>query len=212
MADIQEILDTESIDSSFNEEGEFRGPRENMAATVGPDENAKIEFYVQMRSWTQRDMEALIVEAAARQIVGRIGESKLTKMIEERCMALVTQKIDAHLAKVTDAIIDQPLTPAFGDKKPVTMREFIGLYPREYLEQHIGSDGKPTQPSSYNNTRTRAEAFVSKFMDSKFKNDIEKATNTAIMEIRQAVDARHKAILAAEKQRFAEALAKVVSP
>ncbi|MFC2248783.1 hypothetical protein ACETRX_04080 [Labrys portucalensis] len=209
---IQEITDTSMLPDNLDEHGEPNQPREAMTATVEPDPKAKIEFHVQMRSWTQSDMEDLIVEAAARQIIGRVADNKLAKMIKERCMALVTEKIDAHLSKITDAIIDQPLTPSFGDKKPVTMREFIGLYPREYLAQTVDRDGKPCQPSSWNDHKSRHQVMVEKFMDAKFKREIEQATNTAIVEIQNVIRNRHAAIIAAEKQRLAEALAKAVAP
>jgi polyhydroxyalkanoate synthesis regulator protein len=77
-----------------------------------------------------RDLEELgpAGEAAAKQIVRVMQIGDLNEKIEERCVALITQKIDAKLEPITTQIIDQPVTPNYGDKKPVTMRELIGLY------------------------------------------------------------------------------------
>jgi hypothetical protein len=116
----------------------------NMEATDQP-KGKGLEFHVSMHGHTFRDMEDLIVNAAAQQIMGWHGEgNKLKKLIEERCVSQVTACADEALAKVTAEIVDQPLTPAFGDKKPITMREFIGLTGREYLTERVDRDGNPS--------------------------------------------------------------------
>ncbi len=176
-------------------------------------EGRGIEFRVSMRDYTQRDMEALIVEAAARVLVGEHGNNKLAKLIEERCIALTTEKANQHLAKITAEIIDQPITPKYpfvkSDQPPVTMREFIGLTGREYLTAKVDSSGKPTTDGYY--SKTRIQYLVEGHLDRIFKTEIEKATNTLIAEIRNGIAAQHKAFLDAEKARFREAMAKVTS-
>ena len=181
-------------------------PQSDLSATVQPDPDAKIEFHVQMKSWTIRDMEDLIVEASARQIVGKIDRpTDLAKAIEARVRALLVEKTDKRLAEVTAEIIDQPVTPSYGDKKPVTMREMIGLYGREYLTQMVGSDGNP-QSSHYNNTKTRMAYLVEKAMDVKFKNEITAANNAAISEIQQMIRKQHGAMVTSEKARIRAAI------
>jgi hypothetical protein len=184
--------------------------REDLSATVDSTPE-KIEFHVQMRGFTQRDMEAFIVEAAARQIVGRSTDSKLAKEIEARCAVLIAEKADKVLAGITDQVLDQPLTPSFGDKKPVTMREFLGLYGREYLEQRVGKyDGKP-ESSSYN-TVPRMAYLVSQHLDTKFENEMKTAVNKAVTEIQMSVLAKLNATLEAEKARVRDALDKLATP
>lgn len=173
-------------------------------------EGRGIEFHVSMRSYTQHDMEALIVEAAAVQIVGKFGNSQMAKAIEAKCIELTNAKASTALEKVTAEIIDQPLTPSFGDKKPVTMREFIGLTGREYLAERVDRDGKPYSGGwGSNNSLSRIELIVGQFMQRQFKSEIEKATNAAISEIQAGIKAQHQAFLEAEKARVREALAKV---
>lgn len=180
----------------------------DMVATDGPTGDG-IEFHVSMRGYTMHDMEDLIVQAAARQILGTFNDRAMAKTIEETCTAQLTAKADAVLSAVTTEIIDQPLTPSFGDKKPVTMREFIGLTGREYLSQKVDSVGKPT--SGYGAFGTRMEYLVRQYMDRHFRIEIEKATNAVITEIRKDFTARHEKMLASEKKRLREAFDKLTA-
>lgn len=173
-------------------------------------EGRGIEFHVSMRDYTMRDMEALIVEAAAMQLVGRRGDSELAKVIETKALAMIAAKAEAKLESVTAEIIDQPMTPTFGTKQPVTMRDFLGLYGREYLTQVVGSDGKP-DASSYGRGKPRITWLVERAMDATFKREIEKATSAAITEIQGAIREHHKALLAAETARIRDAIAKATA-
>lgn len=200
-----EIINTYDIADA----GEFE-VESDIVATEAPEERG-IEFHVSMRNYTQRDMEILIIEAAATQIVGRRGDHDMAKAIEQKCVELINEKATAALSSVTAEIIDQPMTPAFGDKKPVTMREFLALYGREYLTERVDRDGKPCSVSYGSNTFTRIEFLVSKYMDRKFKSEIEAATSAAIREIQAAINAQHNALLTAAKARLREALAKATA-
>lgn len=177
-------------------------------------EGRGIEFHVSMRDYTMADMESLIVEAAARTIVGRHNDAAPAKQIEAKCIELVTAKADKALASVTSEIIDQPITPKFAfmkaDEKPMTMREFIGLTGREYLTTAIDSSGKPTTDRHYN--KTRIQRLVEDAVNVTFKQESEKATNAAIGEIQQKIKARHDALIAAEKTRIRDAIEKSTTP
>ena len=205
-----EITSTHEIaEAAWNGSDEDNGVQTDMVATKEP-EGKGIEFAVSMRDYTLRDMEDLIVEAAARTIVGKHSDRELARKIEAKCIELIDAKATAALNKVTTEIVDQPLTPQFaGGKEPVTMREFIGLYGREYLTQHVDRDGKSCPASSYNNTVPRIERILTNHFDRKFKAEIEKATNTAITQIQIAIKAQHTAMLNAEQARIRDALAKV---
>jgi len=202
---------TEIIGTVDLPEDEFS---ENMAATTDPQPAERLEFFVQMRGYTLREMDALIVEAAARQVVGNRNDNALAKEIEGRCIALTTEKVDAKLATVTAEIVDQPMIPAFGSsKEPVTMRDFMALCGRQYLAEMVGNDGKPVTGDSYyrNNSMPRMQYLVRQALDLKFKKDIEAATNAAIREVQAAIKADHDALLQAEKKRLREALTKAVA-
>lgn len=185
----------------------------DIVATWEP-EGKGFEFHVSMRDYTMRDMEALIVEAAANLMVGKVGNDRLAKMIEAKTIELVTQKADRALDAVTAEIIEQPLMPKYSygkaDAAPVTMREFIGLTGRQYLTEMVDSHGKVSERRGYNE-KARIQHLVEKYMEVAFKREIEKATNEAIGEVQRAIKASHEAMLAAEKKRFHEALAKVAA-
>jgi len=174
-----------------------------------------IEFHVAMTSWTMHDMEELIVQAAAQQIVGKFGNDRLAKEIEAKTIALVTQKADERLAAVTTDIINQPLIPkhTYGkpEADPITMREFIGLTGRDYLAQMVDpGTGNVSDRSSYNQT-PRIQYLVQKCMATAFKREIEAATNELIRSIQAQVKAQHTAFLEAEKARLREAISKLTA-
>jgi hypothetical protein len=191
----------------------FCGVDSDIIATKEPEGDG-IEFHVSMRDYTLHDMEMLIVEAAARTIVGRYGNEKLAKLIEERCIALTVAKVDEHLKCVTAAIIEQPVMPKFPglskvDEKSVTMREFIGLTGQAYLTARVNNHGELS--TSSRDTRPRIQHLVEDYMGAVFKNEIKKATDQAIAEIRLGIQAQHKVFLEAEKARLREALAKTMA-
>ena len=207
-----EITNTAEIaEAEWDGHSDPRDVGTDMTATRG-SEKAGIEFFVQMRDYTKRDMEDLIVEAAARVVVGNYGDKVLAKKVEERCIALVTAATDKHLAGVTAEIIDRPVMPKFPfitkvDQAPVTMREFIGLTGRAYLEERVDSSGKPSSDGW--SAKPRLQHIVEGCVNRTFKNEIEKATNAAIAEVQRQIKAAHDAFIEAEKKRLRDALAKV---
>ncbi len=208
-----EITSTHDIaETEWDGHGEPDEVQTDMVATKEA-EGRGIEFHVSMRDYTQRDMESLIVEAAARVLVGEYGNAKLAKLIEERCITLTTAQADKALASVTADIIDQPITPKYpfmkADAAPMTMREFIGLTGRDYLTAYVDSSGKPTTDRHYG--KTRIQHLVEMYMQRQFESQITKATNAAINEIHTAIRAKHDAFLNAEKARVRDALAKVTA-
>ncbi|MFC3227377.1 hypothetical protein ACFOGJ_09060 [Marinibaculum pumilum] len=197
------------IDTADISEDEDGYTREHMEATEQPTRE-KVEFFVQMKSWTLSDMEELIVEAAARQIVGRRSDTDLAKRIEARCIDLVSQKIDDTLAPVTTEILEQPIT-APSSKEPVSMREFVGLCGREFLSQRVNREGNPTTDGWASDGRPRIERIVERLLLDRFKQEVEKATNEAIREVRAALKAKQDEILKAETARVREAIASTLA-
>lgn len=205
-----EITSTDEMaEGQWDGYSEPTGKETDMVATVEP-ENKGIEFHVSMRHYTMSDMEGLIIEAAARQLLGS-RDTQFRKLIEDRAVAMITEQADAKLTSVTTEIIDAPLTPTFGEKKPVTMREFIGLTGQAYLTETVDpSTGERRKADSWGReTIPRIHHLVQKSMDQKFKKEIEAATNAAIREVQVAIKAQHEMLIAAEKARFLEALKKV---
>ena len=140
---METIVDTMELD----EDDDYEVDGSDLSATDAPTTEG-MEFHVQMKSYTLRDFDDMVVEAAARVMLGRHGDRDIAKQIEAKCIDLLNQRISATLEPITTDIIDQPLLPksvfpGSKEKEPVTMREFVGLCGREFLAQKVGHDGKP---------------------------------------------------------------------
>ena len=97
-----DIIDTADIAFDQQEAGMRDDDNALQTSAVASHEEKPggISFHVQMRDWTVNDMEELIIEAAARMIVGRTSDNKLSKLIEDRALALITERADAKLSAV----------------------------------------------------------------------------------------------------------------
>jgi len=206
---MSEIINTCDIaEEEWDGHSEPQDVRSDIVATHEPEQKG-MEFHVSLRDYTLHDMEDLIVEAAARMIVGRSSSNKLAKDIEAKVIEKTTALADKALSAVAADIIDQPMLPSFGSKEPVTMREFIGLCGRKYLSQRVDRDGKPST-SGYG-TFSRMELIVGKHLDARFKNEIERATNAGLSEIQKSIKAECDTLIAKEKARIRDAIGKATA-
>lgn len=208
-----DIIDTADIAFDQQEAGMRDNDNDLQTSAVASHEEKPggISFHVQMRDWTVNDMEELIIEAAARMIVGRTSDNKLSKLIEDRALSLITERADARLSAVASDVLGTTLTPkGYDQKTPVTIGETIGMLGREYLEQVVNRDGTvATDVYQRRDGMKRLERIVRDHIDQKFSDEIKKATNAVITEVRTEVRNRHEQMLAAEKARIAEALTKL---
>lgn len=207
------IVDTEELCDGMDYEESME--QSDLAATKAPADEG-MQFFVQMKGYTLADFDDMVVEAAARLLVGKHRDADIAKRIEERCIELVQGAADKKLVSVTKEIMDQPVTTHFPGTKqsePVTMRDFIGLTGREYLAEKVGSNGKvPTDSWGRHDMKPRLEWIVESAMRRDFKNEIEKATTAAIAEVQKEVRSLHAAMIEAEKARFRKALDKLSAP
>lgn len=205
-----DIIDTndmaEAVD--FNDD---ESPRSDMVAST--DEKPEgISFHVQMRGWTLNDMEALIVEAAATQLVGRVGKNRFAELVEQRALEMLEKRADAVLSKVATDVLATQLTPSgFGQKTPITIGESLGMLGREYLEQRVNEDGKPADRGGYGYDRkpTRMQWILSQTFTTKFSNELTTASANGVKEVQAAIKAHQQAVIEAETAKFREALQKI---
>lgn len=195
------LIDHADVDPTGEEiDGEF-------TATIEP-QNKGLEFHVQMSGYQFSGLEEAVVQAAAARIVGEQNKAAIAKRIEEAAIAQLTKRIDAALEPITAEILDRPMIPkAFGKQEPVTLREFIGLCGREYLDQYVDEKGIPTKYDSYSRNEKRVDRLLRQIIDHKFSGEITKATSSLIVEVRNEIKERQDALIASEKKRVAEALA-----
>lgn len=163
-----------------------------------------IEFFVQLKHYQFDDIETAIVHAAASQLLGRQSDRAMAKAIEERCLELLSAKIDAALEPVVKDVLDRPmLADPYSKKDPVTLREFIGLVGRDFLETRVDSQGKPST-STYDTPRI--QRLVSELVSRDFQTEITKETRNIVNEVRTAIKSEQTKILNAEKQRVLDAV------
>lgn len=192
-SDLAEINGQDNVDTS-------------MAATEAPDPKG-ISFHVSMRDWTLEQMEELVIEAAARKLLGKMTDTNLAKQIEAKLLADVMARADAKIAAIASDVMGHVLTPtSYGQKTPVTIGETLAFLGREYLDQHVNSEGKPTVRDSWNKAETRLEYFVRKGMAGRWDEEIKTATNAVVKQVRDEITARHKEVLATESKRMHDAL------
>lgn len=178
-------------------------------------ENEGMEFHVQMKGYTLSDFDRMVVDAGARMILGQRTDNKIALEIQEKCIELTQEQIAKALEPVTKEIIDQPLIPKFsfqkGDDQPVTMREFIGLCGREFLEQYVDGNGKPAKRDRFSNNRRMIEWLIEKAVHREFKREIDAATNELLKEFRDGLKKAQESMLAEQKARIDDALNKAVA-
>lgn len=197
-----EIIDSGDV-AALNDED---NAEHNLVASTD-EKPGGISFHVQMRSWTVEDMETLIVEAAARLIVGRNGDSKFTKLVEERAIALLVEKADKILSAVAGDLLNHTVTKdSYSKGQPVTIGEMLGMLGREYLQQIVNSDGKISTSSYDHGRESRLAKIVGSAMERKFAKEVEAETTKTIAEVRRAIKASHEALLESEKKRFLDAV------
>lgn len=185
----------------------------NITATDGPTSD-RLQFHVQMHGWTLDQMETLVVEAAARQIVSKLMAGDIGKQIQSATAQMVAEKINAKLEPITAEIINQPVMVA--GKTAGTLADLIGLTANAYLSESVNSEGKSKgevggDSWSFRHSAKRIEWIATRHMERKFKDEISTATNAAVREIQGAVKAQHLALIEEEKARIKAALEKAVS-
>lgn len=179
----------------------------NLEATQKPTDS-KLEFYVQMRGHTLTDMETLIVEAAARQLLRSFANAKaMEDRILEALYLKVTSQIQERISIVASDVLS---TVMVGGKEPVTVKQFIEMSWRDWLQKRVDREGKDlTGYHGAGTAMTRVEWLLWRALEAKWARDVATATNAAVAEMQKAVTAKHTEILTAEKTKLAAALAKL---
>ncbi len=184
------------------------GHTPGLSSTEEPDRDGKpgIEFFVQLHNYQLNDIETAIIHSAAQQILGRYNEREIAKQIEERCIELLSTKINEALEPVIKDALGRPMLadPYSSKGDAVTVRDYVGLVGRDFLEQRVDREGRPDK-SHYSGGGPRIQWLTAKLLHDGFRKQIEQATNEIIRETRLAFEQRQKELLNAEKQRIRDA-------
>lgn len=208
MTDNTTIMDTGNIAEI---EDDFEAEREDLTATTQA-EDGKMNFFVQMNGHTMSDFEDMVVNAAAAQILCNIVPSRMQRLVEERCISLITERIDKHLGSIVADIVNQPLTQP-GRSEPITMAEHIGIVGRDYMATTVNSKGEPEKRNGWgSNVQTRAQHLVSQVVDRDLKRHVDQETRKTIAVVREEIKSHQQAILEQERKRVSDAIKSLSEP
>lgn len=165
------------------------------------EDPATMDFHIQMRGYTMHDFEAMVVHAAAKQIV---GDRKFAREIEAKAVELANEKINSQLSIAMGDVMG--ITVQKRGAETVTLGQMIGMEGKDYLTQPVDSQGK-VDTSTWGRDRTPRIAFlVTQYVREHFSKEIKAAMDAMQSELRSAIKQQLDATMAAERQRIAKAL------
>ena len=201
-----------STDAIAERDGEEEARSSIVASETAPPEG--INFHVTMTRWTQDDMEDLIVEAAARLVLGKLSDNRLAKLIEEKVLAEIVKRADAKISEIAEDVMGHALVPVSWSQKPtVTIGETLAHLSRAYLEQIVDAEGKvSTDNYSYASREKlkRIDFLVRAAFDQKLGQEIAKATKDASNEAAKEVRAKYAEIVTAETSKLRAAISAAI--
>ena len=196
------ILDAGNLAEVTGADGE-PNDTSDLTSTHEPDV-AGMSFHVQMNGYTLGDFEEMVVQTAARLLLeSGASEHRLKKTIEERAIALISQRCDEKLAGVTSDILNNPVM--IGGKDPITMGEFIGITGRDYLSTPVDHGGKPTT-GSYDRGTPRINRMLNEVVGKKFSAELSAGIKDITKELKVMVTTKLDSLIVEERARIATAL------
>lgn len=169
----------------------------------------EMTFEVRLKEYQERDVLDAVVDRAARLIVGNYGQTQIAKEIEARAKAIVAERVDAELAKLTKEFFDQPILAA-KDGPALSIREWVGLAGREFLTQMVNREGKPSD-SAWDSRQTRMSYLIGQIVTTRLENELREAVTKAAVEVQGEARKKIDAAISAEKARIRAAFDKVVA-
>jgi len=193
--EIADIADIEGLD--VDETSDFA----DLTATTGADRTT-MDFHVQMRGYTMRDFESMVVHAAAQQLVG--GRT-FSKEIKEEAAAIASAKVTDQLSFALKDVMS--LTVMKRGSEDVSLREMIGMEAKTYLTEIVGSDGKPVTDSwGRRDGVPRVQHLAAVYLRDAFKKEIEQAFKDIREELKSAISGKIESAIAEERKKIADAL------
>ena len=158
-----------------------------------------MDFHVQMRGYTMRDFEAMVINAAAHQLMqGRTFKSE----IEAKAIEIASSKVNARLNDVLKDVMQ--MTVATRGKEPVTLGQMIGMEAKDYLTASVKSDGSPSD--GWGQSAPRIVYLVREFAKQHFASEIKAAMGTLIADMKAALEKQLTAAIDEERRKIADAL------
>jgi hypothetical protein len=175
-------------------------PGSDLTATKAADPQT-MDFYIQMRGYTMRDFEQMVVHAAAQQLV---GSRTFATEIRDKAVEIANSKVNDQLWHAMRDIM-QIVAQKRGAEQ-VTLGQMIGMEAKDYLTQSVNSRGE-IDTSGYGSSRQpRAAYLVAEYVKTHFAKEIKAAMDAMLAELKPAVAAQISAAVEAERKRVAAAL------
>jgi hypothetical protein len=160
-----------------------------------------MDFHVRMNSYTLYDFEALVIEAAARQLTSSMN---VQREIKEAALDQVGAKVNAEMSKVAGEVMQQ--TAYRRGAENVSIAQAIGIEGRAYLTETVDSEGRPSSGGFRARNKSRAEYIIAKELRQMFKREIEQAFTELRTEITAQVKATVSKKIAEERAFVSKAL------
>ncbi|MBT9385503.1 hypothetical protein KM176_16635 [Pseudooceanicola sp. CBS1P-1] len=190
-ADLMEVDDVNIDEESFAD----------LTATKQADPST-MDFYVQMRGYTMSDFETMVVHAAAAQL---ISGRNFQREIKEEAAVIATNKVTAELEKATKDVMS--IVVSKRGKEDVTLSQMIGMEAKDYLTQLVDPySGEPKTDNWGARNIPRVQYLAGKYLRDHFKGQIDGALKDLISEVRAEISKQIAAAIAAEREKFAQAI------
>tara|TARA_R110000851_G_scaffold308778_1_gene467865 strand:- start:8975 stop:9604 length:630 start_codon:yes stop_codon:yes gene_type:complete len=201
MPDINTILDAgnfaEEVDETFETE------TSDLTSSHEPTPSG-MNFTVKMDGYTLGDFEQMVVETAARILLDKgASDDRISKIIQDRAIDLITSKVDGKLLQVTAGILDRPMMQA--GKDALSIGEYIQLVGKDYLTANVDREGR-IATGFHNNGEPRIQRLVNSLVDISFKSEIKAQMAGITSELRKAAAAQVAAVIEEERHRLQKAL------
>lgn len=163
---------------------------EDLTATKDEDQTT-MDFHVQMRGYTMRDFESLVVHAAAQQLLQGVT---FKRQISDEVKAHADMRLNAEIG----AVISR-------GSENVTLAQMIGMESRAYLAQMVDGDGK-ADSGGWGKRVSRLEWLAERALRDLFKKEIDAAFASLKSELSAAVSKQIEAAVNAQRNSIADAL------
>ncbi|MCA2013487.1 hypothetical protein LCM17_18495 [Cereibacter sphaeroides] len=173
----------------------------DLTATTEKDPQT-MDFHVQMRGYTMRDFETMVVHAAAQQL---LGGRNFQRQIEEAAIAIASQKVDQQIGVALRDVMGMTVTTR--GKEAITLGQMIGMEAKDYLTQQVDGQGKVVTDSwGRSSSKPRVSFLVGQFVREHFAKEIEAAMKVLRDEIAAGVSAQITAAVESERKKIADAI------
>jgi hypothetical protein len=191
------IMDSGNVaeNTGFEEAEDFA----DLTATTTADPQT-MDFHIQMRGYTMRDFETMVVQAAAQQLVaGRTFKSE----IQAEAIRQANEKLNSE---VTDALRDvMKITVMQRGKDTISLAQMIGLEAKDYLTASVRPNtGEPAD--GWSDSVPRIQFLAKQVFEQQFKAMLEAAAKELKSELAAAVSAHIQRAIDDKRAEIAKAV------